>query len=361
MTEDSTNDSAFSAATALAEQCTSDNNIMEIVNPETTAQPVTDAALPGISNINISLVTRINNFTVDSEWRILPQWAGYHSFVTDGAVYSPYSNMFCWKDIPVGYLCGSPHALEMPTTDTLTKQPGGASNIIRWCDSSLDYYAWNKLNSFNLHLKNFQFLVERDASGGIQLKDNPVFEVMFLPVLPVPDTRTTEDTTVDPLFFETGNVIQTDLKSGIHIQTGCRSGWGVPADMYYNSGGTSPRWIHRSVYEWGFKSYGSIAEPIQGITDATADWNTKLAYIPRGVSYNPFSICMIRMINAPTNTNIITQLSFEIELTANWSAMFKSIRYFQTTMNHDGSVAPNPNAKKEENIKKRKLIERLKL
>lgn len=69
--------------------------------------------------------------------------------------------------IPANYLLGIPHA-EDKYDDAYS---------VTYSGDYLGHYTWFKINHVKFMMKNFMVLVERDASGGIQLLDDIVFEV----------------------------------------------------------------------------------------------------------------------------------------------------------------------------------------
>lgn len=56
-------------------------------------------------------------------------------------------------------------------TDTTTGSP------VQFSRPTAMMYSWFKFKSFHLKLKNFMVIVERDSTGGIQVMDEPIFEI----------------------------------------------------------------------------------------------------------------------------------------------------------------------------------------
>lgn len=69
--------------------------------------------------------------------------------------------------IPCNYFMGVPHD---------ENKYADANSATYTGDTACNYY-FHKFNSINVTLKDFLLLVERDTSGGIQIMDNPIFEV----------------------------------------------------------------------------------------------------------------------------------------------------------------------------------------
>lgn len=354
MTEDSTNNNAFAQGVACADQEIGET-MTEIVNPSTTVQSDHNQALPGETNINISLSRHMDPIAVDNDWFALPVWHGWRTLNGEKGVTVHEGQIHCWKDIPIGYLAGMNHANEAPTEAQLTQPPTAAKNAIRYCDTTIDYYAWNKLNNASLELKNFLVTIERDTSGGVQVKDNLVFEVMFLPTLPTDQSMQVDQTKLKPIFFESGNVTQTDLKNGITVPMNIHSDWGIAADFYYASNAVNgQKWVHRALWEWCFRSYGTPVDPILKVLDTSADFNKRIAFVPRTATCSLYSLIFMRCINLPTMTNVKVNLTYQAELKANWTAMYKNPRHYQYTIQVDGL---DIKSSEEHQAKKRKYLE----
>lgn len=167
-------------------------------------------------------------------------------------------------------------------------------------------YSWGKLKSIEVHCKNFLVSIERDSSGGIQWKDEPVFEVMAYPLLNWGDGSDPYRVLVDST--QPVHTYTTTLKEG--LKTGCSFDmgliyrpqcWGVLIDgtdryvKYLNLG----CWINNS-----------IPQNISGYVRR---------YNPHVQLQNPFYAYYIRLINIPRGlSNIKVNVGFSSELRVHW-------------------------------------------
>lgn len=96
---------------------------------------------------------------------------------------------------------------------------GDGSNTVATFDpNDMHSYTHGQLKSVHIKLKNFMVQVERDSSGGVQWKDEPVFEVQAFPVLDYSPVKNVIQT-APPAYCYT-----TTLKEGIHTDLSVSSG-----------------------------------------------------------------------------------------------------------------------------------------
>lgn len=360
--DDSSSDQAFNQALALAEQDCGEDCVKMAVPPSAQLQtPDSDPAYPGVTNITTSVSSWMRNIEITAgTWFQLPIMDA--RYTTTQSTFVDNQKVLCMKDIPVTYLAGMPHINDTDLAVTNQSAIIDTSVTKMFGDQSLRFFAWNKWNGSQIHLTDFLVTVERDASGGVQMKDNLMFEIMDLPVLADGNTQSGEINEDSPFLIPTvltqrdGNFKMTDLSKGLHYKLAGSSGWGIPTDFISTAIGasaTNPRWRSRLFWEWHSKSSVNNVEPVYGIYDPNDSPNIGL--IPRHISLDfPYFVRYIRCINVPAVTNIKIFLSYRWELVSQWQGMFKDITYSYPFIDQDGSVRSLTNKR---TVKKRKINE----
>lgn len=186
-----------------------------------------------------------------------------------------------------------------------------SANARKTVDSTLYYsYIYGKLQNISVHAKNFLVTVERDSSGGVQWKDEPIFEVQTAPVHRF-DANTSTNAT-----YGCPNTYTTSLKEGLK--------WGnsftmasAPRTQYYGfiavSGTPTPRYVrYQKVFEWLSMSFPQVP------TGSSITYTPDQYWYP--LLHEPFYATWIRCINIPRGlSNIKVSLSYSSELRATWS------------------------------------------
>lgn len=208
------------------------------------------------------------------------------------------------------------------------------SGQMTYDNSMFDEYTMGKLHNIKINLKNFLVSIERDSSGGIQWKDEPIFEIMALPVWHFDDGSTIHYQNV-----MSANTYSTTLKEGFST--------GISFNM-----GLAPRQTVAGVLpelvippEKWYYVYPTLAEYIQGDGHA----NPKVSHRP---TYNGWCqvqdetyIYMIRLLNIPRGlTNIKVNLGYHAEMLVKWELRGRTIHEAQNTTYFPfaGAQAPKP-------------------
>ena len=171
--------------------------------------------------------------------------------------------------------------------------------------NQLNKYTWGKLNNVSVQLGNFSVTIERDASGGIQFKDEPLFEVTFTPNLSV--HFETEDGSLMPTSGYT-----TNLKEGINFYGSISSSWYLLDELSMKyvdpKGGNKVVWYYPNLAEFLTHQYRNGVE-------------VGFSMPPRAWINEPLYTCYIRMINVPRGiSNIKVYLAYTSHMKAHWSA-----------------------------------------
>lgn len=184
-------------------------------------------------------------------------------------------------------------------------------------DQQLTYYPWNKWLGTKIQLKDFNFIVERDSSGGLQMLNDPKFEVFFVPYRV--DTNDGSNTVSFPNIPShlinkfTGNRMITTFDNGLDITISGRSGWGEAPDLYRIEGDAGiVRYL--TFGEW---QNGSTPLSPQLVFDAGRQIQLDTPYY--GV--------LFRWINRLVQTNVKVTMSYSIQIESTWQGCFKSLMY----------------------------------
>lgn len=199
-------------------------------------------------------------------------------------------------------------------------------------NSMFDEYTMGKLKSINISLKNFLVSVERDTSGGIQWKDEPIFEIMALPVWHFDD-----GTTIHYQNVMGANTYSTTLKEG--FSTGLSFNMGLAPRQ--TIAGILPEVI--TPPEKWYYTYPTLAEYIQG--DGFS--NARIVHRP---TYNGWCqvqdetyIYMIRLLNIPRGlSNIKVNVGYHSQMVVNWELRGRTIHEAQNTTYFPFTGAPAP-------------------
>lgn len=303
-------------------------------------------SLPGCTTIKTLYRTNILNLDItDGYLKQLPICKYYDTRPdanTNLEVTTP-----SYHDIPMNVFAGIRHKGDI-------NDSGNSTSILTdfdtWTgDQELAYYPWNKWLGTKIQLKDFMFVVERDSSGGLQMLNDPKFEVIFYPVSILNRTDSSQYAYPDiipPYAKYTGYRFITNFDQGLDINISGKSGWGVPTDMFHvNSVTTDPFIRYYSFREW---------QQLGG-DDST---NTPLfEVVPRQIQLDsPYFAVAFRWINRLVQTNIKVTMSYSIQLESTWQGMFKNIHYDAFYLNQPG-VSGNVEPALLNQSKKRKLKE----
>lgn len=227
-----------------------------------------------------------------------------------------------WHDVPIAHTTGlnlAGNLVEDVTADMLAISfndlmgiPTGYQNVPTWSSretrsqNNLHKYCFGKLNSLTVQLGNFSVTIERDASGGIQFKDDPLFEVCFTPTLSI--VTESEYSALMPNSSYTSN-----LSEGISLGMDISSSLIILDELgmkYKVVASTPPKWVW---YYPTVAQYLSNKFPDNVSNDITMP--------PRSWLNTPTYACKIRMINVPRGvSNIKVYLAYTSHVKAHWSA-----------------------------------------
>lgn len=217
--------------------------------------------------------------------------------------------------IPVNYLLGIPHA-EDGYVDAYSATYSG---------DYLGHYLWFKINKIKFSMKNFIVLVERDASGGIQLLDDIVFEIRKIYNKTPGSTNEGE-----PQNLVTHTL--TDLKKGITMEIPfTQIGYFQKEDLIYKQEITQGA-VKRQYVGYYFLSH------LMGIGNAD-----NVLFIPK----TPLFHYQIRALNLPAGlSNIRVFMNFVYEINTQVDAIGRSFKTMTMNMPYLGSDWDKTEAKK---------------
>lgn len=225
-----------------------------------------------------------------------------------------------WHDLPMGQTSGLNtngvrtenliNELLAINISDLVGNPIGLQDITLWSretrsQNQLFKYVFAKLNNVNVELGNFSVTIERDASGGIQFKDNPIFEVCFAPNLSI--NTETDDGRLMP-----NSSFSTDLKAGISYSMNISSSLFILDElcMQYKIPKTGKSvWYFPTIAEFLTNNYPD---------NVKVGWSMP----PRCWLDSPTFSVKIRMVNVPRGvSNIKIYLAYTSNTKAHWTGM----------------------------------------
>lgn len=188
-------------------------------------------------------------------------------------------------------------------------------------------YMYGRWKGIEFHLKNFLVSVERDTSGGIQWKDEPVFEVQYVPIY------STWDENASGVARMCAYTYTTTLKEGIKV--GCQVNMGIISRLSLFGkirNADSPQKV--------YVKYPTIGEFLKGelIPHLTAeqDWDPPLLGAPQLLS-PPYGIS-IRLINIPRGlSNIKVSLGYSSEMKSHWDLYGRMINQWDAPFPEEGA------------------------
>lgn len=187
-----------------------------------------------------------------------------------------------------------------------TKSNDATNGSVTYDNSMFDEYVWGSLKSIDVHLKNFLVSVERDTSGGIQWKDEPVFEVMVMPMHDWANRNQQTFQAVMPAYTYT-STLKEGIKTGVGINMGYISRYNLNGILQDASDPKKSYVIYPTLGEFITDNI-----PIQGAV-------TKEAYNGFPHLLNPFYIYYIRLINIPRGlSNIKVTIGYSSETKITW-------------------------------------------
>lgn len=320
--------SAINSATANAEQMAGAGGPTTTVTLDNSSGS-TDAftpSLPGCNTIKTLYRTNILNLDItDGFLKQLPVYKGYVTSDTTNSNAEVTSPNF--KDIPMNVFAGIRNRQDIVEAGDSTSQ---LTDFDTWTgDQELAYYPWNRWLGSKIQLKDFMFIVERDSSGGLQMLNDPKFEIFFMPSNPGvnDDSRgTTFPSIPEPFAKYNGHRFLTNFDQGLDIEIRGRSGWGAPSDMYtLNTVTTAPYVRYYNFREWIQNSVSNQAN------------NNGYTTIPRCMQLDtPLFFVAFRWINRLVQTNIKVTMSYSVQIESTWEGMFKNIHYDAFYMSQPG-------------------------
>lgn len=315
ITEDSDNNNLqiISAGVANAEQVmgeASDSNFIPNIGPSTGDIP--NRLIAQTSRVVFHRWMQPIDIT-DGNWKTLPIWYDAAlDWATGKLTDRPVGNIF---DLSMYTIMGGVHqSLGNPydTTDAVATMD----------QNEMLHYTHGRLKNIGIHLKNFLVQVERDTSGGVQWKDEPVFEIQLFPVsnyLPSESSITS----AAPAYCYT-----TTLKEG--YKAGCSFTCGV-FEKAHSIAATL------NINNVTYYTYPSIGEWLCDEMPHPA--NLPSLYYRgnpqvHGLAYHAY----IRLVNIPRGlSNIKVDLSYSAELIANWDS-YGHLVFGTINMDVDGDI-----------------------
>lgn len=274
---------------------------------------------PAIASIDVS----------DGNWKILPIWngtsfAGASPDITDPSLFTSIttnSDMFTLGEIPMNYFEGrKADADDGNSVNTMIMTSG---------NDELQTYDYNKLHKVWSKLKNFAIFLERDTSGGLQMKDNLVFQVAKFYLAPATIGNWGPTSTIATTRFN--DVVVSDLSKGLFMEQNFTMDNLMGISWYQNT------------------SHAAIVSTTTGSTDYWA-YNTlrymlingnvtgTQPYTTFGRFESPLFQWGIRVLNWPSETtNMKISLRYMQEIGAEYEAWARR-DFFRTTVRVQGEI-----------------------
>lgn len=351
-TENSTNNIAFAVSTALAEQV-SDEKMDSTSNAGQMMEGrgAYDPSLPDHTTKTVSISGSITgvDFT-DGLYKELSLAAGY--VTTDNAV-TQLQYFTSFAPIPMNMFLG------LRSITDIANDGGSSSSTNNFDfvfgDQTMAYVPWNRFKGATIKLRNFAVTIERDASGGVQMKDEPVFEIMNYVFTPFGLTaHTAIPTGIDSAVLAkfTGHRYTTNLKGGLTFGLNAETGWGFSTDTFHGNRGataTGTKYVYYSMEEWQYREGGNFVNPFVSTVPTTIDNNNRIVSYPRMFNlHSPYTVPVIRWRNPINATNVACTLSYTWELISNWDCQLESIYKDVVFLTLPGGTIPasKPQAKK---------------
>lgn len=229
----------------------------------------------------------------DGEWHVLPCFQNTSVNADDTPIKQIYYHL---ANVPINNFMGY-----ISLSDT-----GGATlgrGFLTSSDPSLKDYIYFKCQHLNIKFKNFNVLVERDNSGGIQIQDDFIFQIRRVYYA---DWKGSTVTTLnDPTSFS-----YTELQKGLNMP--CKvdtKGW-IPASNLYNND------LPTGVVK--YRDAGTV------LTQNAS--NQGYLVFAEDLPYR----YEIRLANGIDATNITIFLSYVVEASGQWTAQGRS--YYAPTV-----------------------------
>lgn len=301
-------DNSIESTTRLAEsQATGDfNNIMAAtdaspIDVDPHPKPFVELSKKGVASHTSVVECSLGSITLTStgsgtgaslNWHQLPFGNDTNNAVT------AIINYFSLWDTPFNLLVNLPR-INVPASTAPSPLPFGQADV------SFYYYWANKLNSVKYTWKDFMFTVERTSSGGIQFKDEPVFEFALLP----------SDLDDGPSAAGNSGITWTQpAGKGFSKTYAFGGGWGPITDLYstQDANGT----VYRKVGDW-FRTQSATAG-IRPLWD-----RCRRPTMLSGLD----DTAWVRCRNIPIGlTNVQIDIKFTVEVEANWD-----FKYYNAT------------------------------
>lgn len=288
---------------------------MSVPQPESTSSPGHISSKLSAENYTIQRFRWMFPLDVTTgNWENLYIWSQSEiTNITPTAVTVGAQNVTNISNINFAELMGIPDG-------GVTTNPNDTVNNTSYTtfDNTLyDQFTWGRLNNVNVKLGNFMVSVERDSSGGIQWKDEPVFEIQMVPVV---QFRKNGGYAAP---FMPATTYTTTLKEGINMSCNFNMGLvsreNIPARVRdKTSTGSNVYFIYPEVGEW-----------LNGEMRALKD-NWEISWLLENQGYprveNVIYLYYIRLVNIPRGlTNVKVTLGYTAELKANWDLLGRVI------------------------------------
>lgn len=233
----------------------------------------------------------------DGNWTQLPLYMGTHIDPQTGSV--SLEKKWSLRNFTMDSFLGVPNSADK-----------GGSSVDKQCrvtytQNNIGKYLMGRLKEVEVTLGNFMVTVERASSGGIQMKDNPMFQVQVCPIR----SYHAGDSFANPGY--PNSTYLTDLKEGIKAAASFDSGLFYLNDLVYKYDSPNPPKI--KLY-----TYGTLRDFIMnGYPDNIEDRPKNLP--PRVQMKSPLYRYWVRMVNVPRGvTDIKVYLSYTSQVRAHW-------------------------------------------
>jgi hypothetical protein len=338
--ENTTNTVAFANSTALAEQTMSGPGSASGIQGEPVGAAEHFVPRPQVASWTTVACQKQLLIQPDNAPGLLPIWREYTAYGS-----RPQGEFSVWAlpQVSVGTLLGL-RGLEQ--TDTTNH------DYVWYGNDRATLYQYLRLKRVRLELSNFLLIVERDASGGVQIVDPASWRIVknFLDGQVGPNEVTQ---TVAPHFIaptpsigQSNNSWVTDLKRGLHSEHSITTigGW-VPYYRCY--------WVSRNPDGTGIYSYPALGQWVQQLDaiNAAGTTNELTSEFPTSINGqgaffrssmwldHPGETFSIAVDNIPELTNVTFHLSYTSKIYADWEGMGLPMEVF-TNLPVWGGAAP---------------------
>lgn len=275
---------------------TGDNQDTEMSVPQPEIGPAS-TKVPTKLHSNVDVTTQIFDSSygievTDGNWKHLPVWA---CGTIDGTTIG-WKDIYSYAEMTFDQLLGVPLAGKHSTEST------AASSKITYNQNGIAKFNIGRLKESHVKLGNFTVTIERDSSGGVQMKDEPIFEVQITPL------KTLKRGQYGDYPAYPSTTYLSTLKEGLTASFSVDSGLLHIHELVkrITVTGSPTRYWYQNMRDWLLNE-----EPAGVIPEDTLPARPQLN--------SPIYHYWIRMVNVPRGlSNIKIYLNYTCELQSHW-------------------------------------------